>query len=61
MVCPPVWSIIYSLNLVDYLSVQADNHADIRYGEGFLSDKVCLMFDILEILKYYIDEKVKGG
>ena len=27
MVCPPVWSIIHSLKLVDYLSVQADKHA----------------------------------
>ena len=26
MVCPPVRSIIYSLKLVDYLSIQADNH-----------------------------------
>ena len=27
MVCTPVRSIVHSLKLVDYLSVQADNHA----------------------------------
>ena len=27
MLCPPIRSIIRSLKLVDYLSVQADNHA----------------------------------
>ena len=26
MACPPVWSIIHSLKLVDYLSIQTDNH-----------------------------------
>ena len=36
MVCPPVRSIIHSLKLVDYLSVQADNPCSVTSTDAYI-------------------------